>query len=67
MLDQGREADNEFEEGNGEFYHKQNTKTETNTKTDNWLLPMQGNKNKENHGETNGEASEPMDTSGAGN
>ena len=29
------------------------------------LLTTQGNKNKENHGETNGEASEPMDTSGA--
>ena len=29
------------------------------------LLTSQGNKNKENHGETNGEASEPMDTSGA--
>jgi len=43
LMDQGREADNEFEEGKS------------------------GNKNKENHGETNGEASEPMDTSGAGN
>merc|ERR1719433_1500435 len=43
LMDQGREADNEFEEGKS------------------------GNKNKENHGETNGKASEPMDTSGAGN
>merc|ERR1719288_691617 len=42
LMDQGREADNEFEEGKS------------------------GNKNEKNHGETNGDAAEPMDTSGTG-
>ena len=70
LMDQGREADNEFEEGKSvslisscHFF----LLTWCSWSISISLLSAQGNKNKENHGETNGEASEPMDTSSAGN
>lgn len=64
LLDQAREADNEFEEGKS-VRRSLHASCYYALETSSFLfsLLIQGNKNKENHGETNGTSAEPMDTS----